>query len=238
MKNSHVSQTQTATTDHQSLEADFERTMPKTGSIQRWAIETYHALQRSSHETGVKHQLETWLIQKVAERHPNRKIGAINWFIELSCPKEGLLEPWANESYRIIVYGGICDDPTQQELLLKELRGRLHFYIGEKRTRDWFAGKQLPRRPARPTGERQLIRTTMPPQQRHKKERTQPVTKHHTKPPVFTETDYQPNETEIAERIIQLQDQMREVGIPWDDADLFDTARRQIIAEHKQNVAA
>lgn len=255
MTKTHVSQTQTANnnaTNGLPLEADFERTMPKTGSIQYWADDILKSIQTRSYEIVVRHRLEQWLIIKVAKCHPRGIIGAMRWFSMLSLPRANPSErkpyfsTWADEMYRIIT-SEVTDEQgtypfctteeqeTMMTCLKNDLRGR---DITEKQIATWLLSKQMPQRPKRPEGPRQLIRTTVPPQKREPKIRSTPMPQHHTKPPVFTKDDYCPTDVEIAERIIQLQDQMRDIGGEWDDADLLDTARRQIIAEHKQSVAA
>jgi len=249
MTNSHVSQNQTANSNNASnglpLEADLERTIPATGPIQRWAEDAHRSIQTRPYETIVRHRLEQWLINHVAQHHPEGKIGAIRWFSILSLPREkgARLSSWADEMYRIITSettdGQSFCTPQDQEAMTTWLKNDLLARgITQKQIVELLLRKQMPRQPKRPEGLRQPIRTTIPPQERRRKERTQPVEMHHTKPPVFSKDDYRPTDAEITERIIQLQDQMREIGAEWDDADLLDTARRQIIAEHKRSVAA
>ena len=192
MTNAHVSQTQTATTTNatngRALEADFERHMPRTGLIQQWAYRVHTELQQTPYETIVLHRLQTWLINKVAERHPNRKFGAISWFINLSLPQEGCyqyqeaLKEWADEAYRIIFYSSACDDAMTQEQLLQQLKADLLLHGVNKRAMEiWLTQKQMPRQPKRPEGPRQPIRTTIPPQQREPKMRSTPMPQHHKK---------------------------------------------------------
>lgn len=252
MMNTHVSQTQTATTTNATnglpLEVDFERTKPTKGTLQHWADEVHKSIQTRPYDIVVRHRLEQWLIAQVAEHHPNGKIGAVRWFSMLSLPRErnAYFSSWANEMYRIIT-SEVTDEqgtrpfcaPEEQETMLASLKNDLlGRSVTEKQIATWLLSKQMPQRPKRPEGPRQPIRTTIPPQQREPKPRSTPMPQHHKKAPVFTKDDYEPNAAEIAERIIQLQDQMKEAGLTWDDADLLDVARRQIIAEHQQSVAA
>ena len=225
-------------------EADFEGCMPREGSIQQWAEWTHKSIRIAPYEINVRHRLECWLINQVAKHHPKGKVGAIRWFnlLSLRYQDDAPLMPWANEAYRIIVAEKLCT-PEEQNRALALLKIDLGARgVTNQQYAAWLTSKQMPQRPERPA---MSPRRPLPNPPREQKPRT--LSKpYQAKSAVVANTrdDYKPSEEEITDRIILLQDQLREAGALGKDekpdaeqhAKLFEAARLQLIAEHR-NVA-